>query len=238
MSSLWIITGTSSGLGKALAIQAASDDDALVYGIARREGPVLPRYVHIHSDLSVAHNLLHLSLPEAGDAARIILVNNAATLGQVAQIGELDEAGIIGSYMLNVVAPHVLANKLLRTYRSSEAKKIIINISSGAATTPYDGWSIYSSSKAALNMQTLIGAEEAGIREDADRFFAVAPGVLDTEMQATVRRSAREQFSRISKFTALFEEGKLADPAKAAAKIIEIAAHPDDYTDTICRLSL
>ena len=39
MSSLWIITGTSSGLGKALAIQAASDDDALVYGIARRGRP-------------------------------------------------------------------------------------------------------------------------------------------------------------------------------------------------------
>ena len=43
---LWYITGTSSGLGKAIAEKVLQRDGALVFGYARRNTIQHPRYHH------------------------------------------------------------------------------------------------------------------------------------------------------------------------------------------------
>ena len=59
---------------------------------------------------------------------------------------------------------------------------VVINISSGAAITPYSGWGAYGASKAALRHMTAIWSEEA--RAEGISFLSVDPGDMDTPLHA------------------------------------------------------
>ena len=62
----------------------------------------------------------------------------------------------------------------------------IVNLSSGAAHNPMEGWSAYCSSKAALKMLTACVDKDFG--EKGVRAFGFAPGVVDTGMQGSIPR--------------------------------------------------
>jgi NAD(P)-dependent dehydrogenase (short-subunit alcohol dehydrogenase family) len=63
----------------------------------------------------------------------------------------------------------------------------VVNLSTGAAHTPRDGWSAYCGSKAALAMLTRSIAKEYG---DKGVFaYSLQPGLVDTEMQGRIRRA-------------------------------------------------
>jgi NAD(P)-dependent dehydrogenase (short-subunit alcohol dehydrogenase family) len=71
----------------------------------------------------------------------------------------------------------------------------VINISSGAAHNPLEGWSAYCSAKAGLAMLTsaiALECADAGVR-----VFGLSPGVIDTDMQAAVRASGINRISQI-----------------------------------------
>jgi NAD(P)-dependent dehydrogenase (short-subunit alcohol dehydrogenase family) len=69
----------------------------------------------------------------------------------------------------------------------SAGRGTIINVSSGAAHRPLPGWSAYCAAKAGLAMLTRALAAEYG--EQGIRVFGFAPGIVDTDMQATIRAS-------------------------------------------------
>src|SRR5690606_20395126 len=72
---------------------------------------------------------------------------------------------------------------------------VIVNISSGAAHSPLEGWSAYCASKAALAMLTRSVHLELA---DAGVFaYGFQPGVVDTGMQATIRASGVNEVSRL-----------------------------------------
>ena len=74
-------------------------------------------------------------------------------------------------------------------------KGTVINISSGAAHSPLEGWSAYCSAKAGLAMLTntiALECADAGVR-----VFGLAPGVIDTDMQASIRASGISRISQI-----------------------------------------
>jgi NAD(P)-dependent dehydrogenase (short-subunit alcohol dehydrogenase family) len=68
-----------------------------------------------------------------------------------------------------------------------------INISSGAAQKDLDGRSVYCTSKAAAEMFIKCCATEARVKGDNDRvrFFSIAPGVVDTDMQTVMREQGK-----------------------------------------------
>src|SRR5262249_46966523 len=71
----------------------------------------------------------------------------------------------------------------------------IINVSSGAAYRPLEGWSAYCAAKAGLAMLTRsikLETEGRGIR-----IFGFSPGTLDTEMQVKIRPSGMNMISQI-----------------------------------------
>ena len=71
----------------------------------------------------------------------------------------------------------------------------IVNISSGAAYRPLEGWSAYCSGKAGLAMLTqAIALETAG---KGIRVFGFSPGTIDTEMQVKIRASGMNVISKI-----------------------------------------
>jgi NAD(P)-dependent dehydrogenase (short-subunit alcohol dehydrogenase family) len=71
----------------------------------------------------------------------------------------------------------------------------IIDVSSGAAHRPMEGWGAYCSAKAGLAMLTEAIELESGT--SAIRVFGLSPGVIDTDMQVAVRASGINRVSRI-----------------------------------------
>lgn len=238
METIWFITGTSSGLGKALTALLTSLPGHFVYGFSRNEIARSLNYHHFQIDLSQSDSVLDFQFPDFAAGKRIVLINNAAQLGQMAVTGNLTERGIYETYLLNVVAPHILANKFLRSYRNYSAEKVIIQISSGAATSPYDGWGLYCSSKAALQMQAQVMHAESNMQTDQIRVYAFAPGVLNTAMQSEIRNADPLSFSRKQKFIDLLENGELIDPARAAADVLKLVSNPQLFKDCIYRFPL
>ena len=61
------------------------------------------------------------------------------------------------------------------------------------------------------------------------KIVAFAPGVVDTNMQAQIRETNKEDFTKLDRFIALKEEGKLLSPeyvAKAIRNLLETEDFP------------
>ena len=123
-----------------------------------------------------------------------ILVNNAGVIEPIAGIGNVDPAAwrhaldvnLTGAFhAIQAVVPHFVA----------QGEGVIVNISSGAAHSPIEGWSAYCASKAGLVMLTrAVDLELAAAGVSA---YGFQPGVVDTDMQATIRASGVNEVSRL-----------------------------------------
>ena len=72
---------------------------------------------------------------------------------------------------------------------------VIVNISSGAATSALEGWSHYCSSKAGALSLTRCAEREN--RESPVRVVGLSPGTVATEMQVAIRGSGVNPVSRL-----------------------------------------
>jgi benzil reductase ((S)-benzoin forming) len=220
----YLITGASQGLGRALAEAILERPDTQVLGISRHSTIEHSRYQHQPLDLSdieaVEHNLGKIFAPRP-DAQSLTLINNAGTLGEIGYVGELPNEHFQFVFDLNVVAPAMLMNTFLSAYGSqTNTPRTVLNISSGAAQRPVDGWAAYCASKAALNALSETTQKEQELRGTGVRVWALAPGVVDTDMQAHIRTAAAGKFSEVEKFADYHAEGQLLSPLAVAGKIL------------------
>lgn len=228
-SSLYIVTGSSKGLGKALVEALLERPDVQVVGISRSEQEMTDRFLPIQLDLKDTRSLIEKldQVFPSGDFQRVVLINNAGWIGEIGPVGELSPQGIADIHLINTVAPAILTNAYIQKYRLSTAEKVIINISSGAAKKAVDGWSGYCSSKAALNQFTLVAQEESDLKGYGIRYVALAPGIVDTSMQGEIRASTEEKFSQLAKFKSFKDSNQLSTPSETAAKIRYLLEHLD-----------
>lgn len=226
-----VLTGHSRGLGAALATELL-DRNIEVLGIARTKSADSPM-----KRPSLTQVALDLSDPTAltewlaGDPLRpflagsktIMLINNAGVVWPVGPIPTQNVAAIAQAVNVNVAAPLMLASAVIQasqaTQPSHDARDIrIVHISSGAARNAYPGWSIYCATKAALDHHARAVAldQTSGIR-----ICSLAPGVIDTDMQAEVRSTPVEHFPMRQRFEDLKREGQLSDPAVCARQLVD-----------------
>jgi benzil reductase ((S)-benzoin forming) len=231
----FFITGTSKGIGKAIAEALLSDSGNYVTGISRSCSISHNRYKHILLDLSIPESFKEFEkiFDILEVAERVVLINNAGSIGEVGYIGEIESSGIIESLHVNMISSAVLMNEFIRNYQGLKAEKIIINISSGAGKKAVDGWGAYCASKAAMDMLSEVAAVEEKIRNRGFRIFSVAPGIADTEMQQRIRNSKQRNFSTVVKFKKYKEDGALTDPAIVAQKYIYLINNIRQFTQTI-----
>lgn len=220
-----IITGGSNGIGKAIA-QKYTSENFTVFSISRSKALDV-NYQQITADLSntteavKAIQTVFLKVERKKNTS-ITLLNNAGSLGEMNTVGNLDSEKIQQTIQLNTTTPLVLSNEFIKFTKQLNCKKQIINISSGAAMNPYAGWSIYCTSKAALDMTTKTIATEQSELKNGVKCVAIYPGVVDTNMQTTIRKTSESEFKNVQRFIELKENNELYTPDFVADKIFQI----------------
>lgn len=230
-AAVYIITGASRGLGAALFTALAAPERQLV-GIAReglpaelvqqaqQKGAITEQ---IAADLSTASGVqtVAAALHELAikPRTRCYLIHNAGTLDPMAFAGQWqDPTWVARSIALNVSAPMQLTDAFLRATVDIPDRRLLF-ISSGAAHHPYPGWSVYGASKAALDQFARTVALEQIMVQEGARVCALAPGVIDTDMQKQIRAADSQQFPQRERFVSLKQEGRLQSPAEAAQRV-------------------
>jgi NAD(P)-dependent dehydrogenase (short-subunit alcohol dehydrogenase family) len=182
-----LVTGSSRGLGRALAEELANKDwdlvvdardEVILQGVARAL-PGRGRKIAITGDVADSAHREELSR-SVRDLGRLdVLVNNASELGPSPQPQldgyPLDEIEHV--YRINTFAPLAIMQLVLPELIA--ARGTIINVSSDAAVEAYPGWGGYGSSKAALDQLTAVLAAE----QPALAVYAFDPGDMRTTMQ-------------------------------------------------------
>ncbi|ADR20812.1 benzil reductase ((S)-benzoin forming) [Marivirga tractuosa] len=233
--SLFIITGASKGIGKGLAVKAL-ETGAKVWGINRTHSIEHENYEALTFDLANIPNLLRESpqlFSKAAHYEKIVLINNAGTLGDIGHLGNIENDSIPNLFDLNVSAPILLMNQFMKDFKDFAGEKIIINISSGAGKNAVDGWSGYCASKAALDMASKVAAKEAEMDGNGFIIKAIAPGVVDTEMQTQIRSTDKKSFSGVEKFKNLKAENQLSSEQEVAEKYFHFIDNLERYPDVI-----
>jgi benzil reductase ((S)-benzoin forming) len=229
----YYITGTSRGIGKALAELLLRDDKNFVTGISRSSSINHTNYRRVKLDLSDTAKTAGFEFQTHKDAGKIVLVNNAGHIGEIKRAGNHNHKTLEDTYKINLTAPSILINNFINTYRTSTAKKIIFNVSSGAARHPIDAASAYCASKAGLDMLSKAVAEEQKITGSGFRIVSISVGVVDTLMQKMLRDAGAEEFSRKAEFTSYKEKGQILQPEHTAEKFIEIINNIDKIDDVV-----
>lgn len=234
-----VLTGASKGLGASLARALAAPDVHLIT-FARSVDPTLQADVEARgatldartADLSdaavVARVGAELAAALPRDAQRYVLVNNAGTVSPMAQADALDALSVNAAFTLNVTALIVLTSSFLAATEDMQANRRILNISSGAGRQARAGWSVYGSTKAAVDMfSKTVKLEQAARGGHAAQIVSLAPGVIDTSMQSAIRSASEQDFPTVAAFQAMKEEGKLASADDTAARIAAYIGRDD-----------
>lgn len=209
-----IITGTSSGLGKAFA-QALLDLGWKVYGISRRETPELKgqsNFKHIAMDLTKPVNR-QLLTQEIQEKKINLLVNNAGfCIHQDAHVW--DEKNYQSMFSVHYARPV----ELISTLFPKLANGMVISTLTENTHIGWEGYALYCASKAALllHMKTF-ALENPNIRVCNMHPFGVDTPIIDSLDQEM--RTIRKYLMKTKDITTVFIElvtGILSLPSGAS----------------------
>jgi benzil reductase ((S)-benzoin forming) len=230
-SHLYIITGASRGMGLAMAAQLLQPGHQLLC-ISRKTNDALAAQaasagVHCeqwamdlaHAD-EAAMRLETWLLGQATPQVSVNLINNAAVLPAIAPLSDLSAADIATALRVGLEAPMLLTAAFLRATAPWLLMKRVLNISSGNGRRPMAAQATYSAAKAGMDHFTRCVALEEAAKPRGARVCSLAPGVVDTDMQAHLRAADDATFSSKPIFMKYHAEDLLTSPPDAAARVL------------------
>lgn len=230
----YFITGSSKGLGRALLDLLLKDENNFIYGLARTCPLEHERYSHKSIDLSELSKVEEFDFSNLENPECIILINNAGMIGDVNRVGKLDTQKVIDCYNLNLIAPVILTNNFISKYERISCDKIVLNISSGAGRAPIDGWNVYCSTKAGLDMFSEVFNEEVNIDKSNVKVLSLAPGIIDTGMQGEIRTSKQSAFSNVERFINYKKNGELIKSIVTARQVLRFIKEKGLQKEVLC----
>ena len=214
-----LVTGGNRGIGLA-TVRALAEAGADVHFTARSAANIAAAQRELGPVRATGH---HANMTDRIAMATVleqgfdILVNNAAVIAPIGRILDVSTEDWATNIDINLASVFHAIQLALRQM-VAKGGGTIVNISSGAAHRPQEGWSAYCAGKAGLAMLTRSVHLEYGAQ--GIRIFGFAPGVVDTDMQGAIRASGINPVSKIPR-------GDLApahEPARAIAWLCTPAA--------------
>ena len=184
-----LVTGASSGIGRALAVEVARDGGDVVL-VARRRGELEEVADEVRSlgreaevlvaDLTDAADLERVAERLADDAAPVDLLVNNAGYGSFGDFADLDLDGQLGQVRLNVLALVRLSHTAAAVLRR-RGDGAVLQVGSLAGFQPLPGNAVYAATKAFVSSFSQALHEE--LRGQGVRVTVLAPGFTRTEFQ-------------------------------------------------------
>lgn len=213
-----IVTGASRGIGSAAAealaaegagvmlLARSSDGITALAGSLRRSGA---RAEAMTCDVA-EYSQVQAAVARARDVfGRVdILVNNAGVIDPIGSLDTADPMAWAHAADINFKGVFFGIRAVLPMMRAQRGG-VIVNLGSGAAHNPLEGWSQYCSAKAAVAMLTrCVHLENRG---RGIRVFSLSPGTVATDMQRRIKASGINPVSQID----YASHASVEDPARA-----------------------
>jgi NADP-dependent 3-hydroxy acid dehydrogenase YdfG len=227
-----VVTGASSGIGKAIALALAAQGATLclvgrraaaLQAVAQSAGAAASRLLSYPADLTLERDIQSLTARLRRDCGRLDLLVHSAGAIALGQIETAPVADFDLQYCLNVRAPYVLTQALLPMLKASQGQIVFMNSQAGLNARAHTGQ--YAATKYALK------ALADSLREEVNAFgvrvLSVFPGSTASPMQATVHAM---------KGMAYHPE-RLMQPEDTAAVVLQALSVPrsTEVTDIILR---
>ena len=223
-----IVTGASRGIGEAAALALGKEgatleltarDGALTAKVAEAINAAGGKATAKACDVSDYSAVDALAASTVSQFGRIdAVINNAGVIEPIATVAESDPAAWARNIEINLIGAFNVVRAILPRMIAAGGGTIV-NVSSGAAARPLEGWSAYCTGKAGMMMLTrAIALENA---DNGIRVFGFRPGTTDTDMQVTIRASGMNIISKIPR-------EKLTPVAHPAAAIVYLCTPAAD----------
>jgi short-subunit dehydrogenase len=183
--SVVVITGASSGIGRALAIRAAragydvvaiGRNEAALAALAEQAGTEFGRVVTAAIDIADPANASRVVALAKDRFGRLdVLVNNAGAVA-VGPLAEQSDDALRAQFGTHVIGPIALVREALPLLRSAQGQVFLVG--SGVARAPLHGLGAYSPSKAAVRSAASVLRRE--LKPQGIAVTYVDPGAVDT----------------------------------------------------------
>ena len=240
---LTILTGASRGMGLAIAEQLLRQADVLLC-ISRRTSEALAAQAKAAGatleqwpqDLAQAAQAaarieVWLATHDAQAFDSATLINNAATVPRIAPLQDADAAELSNALRVGLEAPLLLTAAFLRATKHWRARRLgackVLNISSGLGRFAMASQAAYCAVKAGMDHYSRSVAMDEAQRSGGAKIVSLAPGVIDTDMQAQLRASDPASFPDHARFVQMKAQGQLDRPDEAAAKVLAFLHRAD-----------
>lgn len=220
------ITGASRGMGAGIAKDFHARGMRLA--LCSRSAPALaegPSVMTRQFDVADAGAMDAFARDTMTRFGKIDLwINNAGVLQPIAPVRELRPEDLRRNLDVNLFGVLHGSQAFLRCAVAAQGGGVLINVSSGAAWRGFAGWGAYCAGKAAVDRLTeCLQLEEAA---SGLRAFAVAPGIVDTDMQALIREQSREVFPDLEMFLEFKRQEAFNSIPFVAGHLLRLAFDP------------
>lgn len=245
---LTIISGATRGLGLALAQGLARQGGHLITlnrkpvpelaSLAQQHQTVLTEIIVDLVDAAALEQAAEQIVKQLHDAPQVSscrLIHNAGVVTPIEPADQLtDIERIRTAFDVNITAPIYLTGHFLSATAQCPDRRVML-ISSGAGRHAYGSWGVYCATKAAMDRYAEVLATE---NHPHLRVCSMAPGVIDTEMQAQIRQTPKDKFPAVDRFADMHRQGVLNQASSCAQTLLQaldseqFGQHPlDDIRD-------
>lgn len=218
---LAIITGASRGLGAALVRILEQDPNYQIVAVVRdvKAHESSARVTYIQLDLRNLDSAVEFATQVSlKPISAVTFFSCAGVISPICQSEQITPTDITTAFTVNSFAPFMVAATLAARTKQLGIKLKIINVSSGAARRPIEGWAAYCGSKSASEALFHV-LEKEQTQLSINNYD---PGVIDTLMQKEIRDSSCPD---APSFQAKYEDSSLQSPAEAAQRLLTTFGH-------------
>ncbi|MDZ7857515.1 MAG: SDR family NAD(P)-dependent oxidoreductase [Sphaerotilus sp.] len=223
---LALVTGGSRGLGRALVTQWQAEGWRVIE--LSRSAPTADSVrVDLAQPAAVAQALAEALVGiDPLSVTELLVLHNAGTVQPLGPASNRPVGEVIDALNVNLVSGITFLATAMGHFQSCPGRKVVAQITSGAAVRAHAGLSLYSAAKAGMDQFMRVVAAEQALQPHPFSTLSLDPGALDTDMQGTLRRAAPEHYPGAAAFAQRHRDGALGQVEAVAAAVRRLLASP------------